>query len=451
MRKIVIPILFLAVVAVAWPVYVGVQVENTLREPQSSQLGDVRVHHAIRSYERENYRARASSVLEFRSDDIEFELVLDHRIRHRLLGATVKTELADSRVGQGLPLALEDAIAQAAPRAETWVGLGGGLSSRLSSRPVRLQLGAAGHGENDTLQLELGAGQGGVSYSPERLLLSFDTDGAAVAEGRKRLDLGHLHYGLLVHPGPDGRYGRLPDYDLSFGVGQLRFQHGEVESLAADKLQLSAWQNSTPKHIDQVIRMRTERLRSGSLELFALESHLNALRWHRPTVLRLLDDLQHLPFASADPTARSGLVAAILLEGLQQMIAHDPVVFGELRLNTEPEKRLRLDLDLGLRGDADLLARRPLESLAASLDMELGVELIGEMSDWLKERALLDDAEVTAFRDWLEQGTEKQWIRQRNGVLNSRLQLEGGRLTVNGRDQTALLLALVFGAAGGMF
>ncbi|AGA33096.1 hypothetical protein TVNIR_1427 [Thioalkalivibrio nitratireducens DSM 14787] len=451
MRKILIPILFLVAVAAAWPVYVGVQVENALREPQTSQLGEFRVHHAIRTYERENYRARASSVLQFRREGTDFELVLDHRIRHRLLGATVKTQLADGRVEQGLPPVLEDAIAQAAPRAETWVGLGGGLSSRLSSRPFRLNLGADGLGEEDALQLELAAGQGGVSYSPERLLLSFDTESASVTEQKKRLDLGQLHYGLLVHPGPDGRYGRLPDYDLSFGVGRLRFGDGNVEVLAADKLQLSAWQNSTPQHLDHVLRMRMERLRSGSLELIALESHLNALRWHRPTILRLLDDLQHLPLAAPDRSAQRGLLVGALFEGLQQMIAHDPVVFGELRLNTEPEKRLRMNLDLGLRGDAQQLATRPLESLAASLEMELGAELIDEMNAWLQDRALLDDAEVTAFRDWLEQGTEEQWIRLRNGILSSRLQLEGGRLMVNGRDQTALLLALVFGAAGGMF
>ena len=176
MRKILILFLLLVLAAAAWPVYVGVQVEAALREGWTGQLGDVRFHHSVADYSRENYRARATTVLHVVGDGMDFELHLDHRIRHRLLGAVVATRLASRPNAADLPPHWRAALAQAQPRADSWLGLGGGVSSRLSTRPLQVAWADPVAESQSGRLLEVGAGQGGLSLSAERLVLSFDTE-----------------------------------------------------------------------------------------------------------------------------------------------------------------------------------------------------------------------------------------------------------------------------------
>jgi hypothetical protein len=440
-RKIIVVIAILAAIAVAWPIYVGVQVEHALQEPRTAFLGGVRIDHAITGYQREHYRARATSVVHVLGNDLDFEVHLEHRIRHRLLGAAADTRLAARQPEGILPPEWLAALLQGQPRADSWLGLGGGVSSRLSSRPVQVAWPDAAGGEG--VRLELGGGQGGVAYSAERVVLSFDTDALSVTDGEAVLHIEQPHYGLLLHPGPEGGYGRLPDFDLGVGARRLTLRDGGSELIAAESLQVSSWQNSAADRLDSLLRLRAEAVRSPDLDLDGLEVHLTALRWHRPTVLRFVEDLGGVRAIAPEPGSRAGLVLGLLLDGLQRMIAEDPRVQGELRLNSDPEKRLRVSLDLGLKGDAALLAARPLEALSLALDFEAGTELVDAMA------VLSGDPE--ALRAWVDQGLKEQWIESGSGQLSSRLRLSDGRLLINDKDQTILLLAIVFALGQGMF
>ena len=443
MRKILILCLLLVLAAAAWPVYVGVQVETVLREARTGQFGDFRFHHSVADYHRDNYRARATTVLHVVGDGMDFELHLDHRIRHRLLGAAVDTRLASTQNAADLPPPWRAALAQAQPRADSWLGLGGGVSSRLSTRPVQVAWPEALAEDQGGRLLEVGAGQGGLALSQERLVLSFDTETLRLESRGASLLLDEFHYGLLLHPGPEGLYGRLPDYDLGLGAGRLSLEQGGRELFGADSLQMSAWQNSTVRQMDSLLRLRAKEVRSADLELEGLDLHLSALRWDRPTVMGFVQAREGVASMELDPQARTGLVLGMILDGLHQMIAHDPRVQGGISVNSDPDKRLRVHLDLGLQGDAERIATRPLEALDLALEVEIGTVLFEEL-----ER-LAGDPEI--LRTWLERGINDGWIEVRDSQLSSRLRMEEGRLLINDSDQTILLLALVFALGQGMF
>lgn len=452
MRKILIALLLVVVAAAAWPVYVGVQIENALEEPFTLHVGELHIHHVVDRYERERYRARATSVLHVVGEGLDFELELEHRIDHRLLGAAVQTRTAPGLADGGrMPALWAAALAQARPRADSWLGLGGGVSSRLSSRPVLIARDADPDEEPVPFRLHLGAGQGGIAYSPERMVLSFDTDRLDFTEGERRLLLEQLYFGLVVHPDPDGRYGPLPDYDIGLGSGLVSFTRGDREILALEGLQMSSNQNSAANRLDSLWRARAEELRSVGLGLETLDLQLTALRWHRPTLLQFMEDLEGVRAMALATDLRTGLLLGMVLEGLQRMIEHDPSLKGHLRLNSQPGKHVRLAVDLGLSGEPETFASRPLESIALNLDFEAGVALLEEVAALLEAEAGLDPNAGMDLQTWLELAVDEEWAHVENGVLSSRLRMEDGRLLINGRDQTVLLLALVFGIARGMF
>lgn len=451
LRKILIALLLVVVAAAAWPVYVGVQIENALEEPFTGYVGALRVHHAVDRYERERYRARATSVLHIVGEGLDFELELEHRIDHRLLGAAVQTRTAPGRADGKIPALWAAALAQARPRADSWLGLGGSISSRLSSRPVLISREADDDEEPVPFRLHLGAGQGGIAYSPERMVLSFDTDRLDFTEGERRLLLEQLYFGLVVHPDGDGRYGPLPDYDIGLGSGLFAFTRGDREILALEALQMSSNQNSVANRLDSLWRVRAEELRSVGLGLETLDLKLTALRWHRPTLLQFVEDLEGVRAMALATDLRTGLLLGMVLEGLQHMIEHDPSLEAHLRLNSQPGKHVRLNADLGLSGEPEAFAARPLESIALNLDFEAGVALLEEVAALLEAEAGVDPTGSMDLQAWLELAVDEEWAHVDNGVLSSRLRMEDGRLLINGRDQTVLLLALVFGIARGMF
>ncbi len=444
MRRILVLVVVLALVAVAWPVYVGIQVERALFEARTGHLGDLRFTHRVLDYRRDNFRARATSEMHVVGEDADFRVNLEHRIRHRLLGASIDTRISSDQPSGDLPAHWHALLVQAQPRADSWLGLGGGVSSRISSRPVRTSWTDAQLGNGAPVYLEVAEGKGGLAYSAERLVLSFDTESLHLSVGDLRAEIGDLHYGLLVHPGPDGRYGALPDFDLGLGADRMRLALGGHERLSAQSLQMSSWQNSSDRHLDTLVRLRAKAVEAGGIELEqGLDLHLNALRWHRPTVLRFLAIEEELRGMELAAEARASLVLGTVLEGLQQMIVLDPRFLGGLTLYGDPATKLRLQFDVGLRGDAQRVATRPLEALDLHLDLEAGLDLLADLAD--------SAGESEALRAWLERGIQEEWIEIRDGQVSTRLRMDEGRLMINDRDRTVLLLALVFALGQGMF
>lgn len=449
MRKILILVIVLIVGAAVWPIYVGVQVDAALQEPRTARLGDVRITHDVVEYQRGHYRAQATSVLQIQGDDLDVELRLEHAIHHRMLGATARSRLAGEPVVGTVSAPWREALAQGRPRAESWLGLGGGVSSRWSTQPIRIAWPGVDPGPERTLAVA--SGQGGLAYSPERLVLSFDTPGATLTEGVAQLHLEQLHQGLLIHPGPEGSYDRLPDYDISLGAAKVRLERGDAQPLTADFLRASASQNSTARRLDSLLRLRMDAVRSGDAELGALELSLNALNWHRPSVLRVIEDLDDVRALPLEPEARTGLVLGILLEALEDLVVHEPSVQATFRLDDAAGRRLWAHLDAGLQGDTEQWSHAPLESLTLNLDLELARDFIDPLSGVLHAQSLTAMNAAEILHQLLEDAAAQEWVLSEDDRFLSSLRVDAGRLYINEQDRTVLLLALVFGVAGGMF
>lgn len=455
MRRILILVLVLVAGAATWPVYVGIQVENALSEPATGQIGEIRLDHRVTDYRRDRYGASADGVLQVTGRGLDFALPVEHRIRHHLLGASAQSRLVGLPDPETLPARWRAVLQQAAPRADSWLGLGGGVNMRFATQSVRLAEEDASAESGTGFALTLGAGQGGLAHTPERIVVSFDMGTLEWVESDNGLRLENVYFGLLLHPGEDGGYERLPDYDIGLGAGSVSLQWRGQELMGMDGLQMSSWQNSTQERLDSLLRLRADAFRSAGLALEAMDLHLSALRWSRPALLGVINDLERVRAMELAPDLRAGLLLGVVLERVQEMIGDDPVLQGHLRLHGAPGRHARVQLDLGLRGDAETFASRPLESVALIFELEMAVALIEEfVALFHLEAGATGDQNgsgADAVQKWLELAVAENWIRIDDGVVHSRLEMEQGRLLINERDQTVLLLALVFGLARGMF
>lgn len=433
-------------VLLAWPVYVGMNVERMAQAPQSFQVSHLRIDHQPLDYQRGVYTARSESLLRIIGEGLELELRLEHLLRHRMLGATVTTRLVGVReTGDGV-VAWEPVLLQARPRAESWVGLGGGVSSRLSSRAARVVL-SPGQPDLDgtATVLDLAAGQGGLAYTRERMLLSFDTEGFGLFGSRQNLSGEQVYFSLLVQPGPGGDYAQLPDYDLSFGVENLAARAGDAEFATAHSLRAAAWQNSTGKRMDSLLRLRAAGIRGLGLEFDHLEVSVNAQRWPRTGLLRALQDWREGGKWSAAEGRKQ--LESILVE-MAGSDSHAQVLF---ELNDELSRKFRLALDLAPGADADARSVLSLEGWKVEAEMHLGHDLFDEVLATVHSGDP-DPADGTAsIRLWLDQAVREGWVVQAENHLSSRVELGGGRLMINGRDHSLLLLALLWAINSGAF
>lgn len=450
-RKILMALPLILAPLAAWPIYVGVQVEQATQQPQSVQVGELWIQHLPQHYERTYYSADAGSFLEIHDGDVEVRLQLQHRVQHRILGAELETRLVDVQVNEEAPPGLREALIRAQPNAESWVGLGGGVNVRLQTRPFSLQW-PMDAGETDTVRiLDLADGRGGLAYTRERIVLSFDTPRISISDGVRVLEVDGAHYGLLVHPGPGGDYVTLPDYDLSLGAEEVRLREGESERLAMRSLWVAAWQNSAHERLDSVFRLKVGAIDAPPISLQAIDVHLSALRLDRQALLTLMHNLEGLRLEDVPPEARSGLAWGIAFETLKKMAAGDPLFQAGMHLNPDSGRRLSVAADLALKNDRELLDTRPLEAVVLGLEIETGREAMAELESLFRASGLLEEGAGDVFEQWLEHALSEGWVLESSDGLRTRLRLEDGRLYINGEDRTLLWLATVFAIGGGMF
>lgn len=440
-RNILILVAFLLVVVVAWPIYVGYQVETALSQVRTVWLGEVRLQHTVRHYERENFQARVVSELHVQAEDVDFFLELEHHIQHRMLGVSIRSRLLNGLHPPSYAPLLNEWLAQAMPRAESWVGLGGGVSSRFFTQPARVTL-PRGRGGF----LDVGYGQGGVTYSQERIVVSFDTRSLTLANSGWNLVLRRPALGVLVHPVATGELGHLPDYDINLGAENIRLTESEQAVLLARSLQMTAWQNSTGHHLDSLLRLRSEDVMLLDLSIEKLETHISALGWYRPALVQAVKDWEHRAKQVPPVRMRPQQVTALFLETLAEMVAYQPRLQGELRLYNEPEQRLRLTLDAALTGDPNRFMERPLDGLDLQADLEWGGALVATVMAAWSEALGLDEYDQAAVQTWLDEALEAGWYDFEGGRYRSHAALQQGRLFLNGEDRSDLLVAAFLSA-----
>ncbi|MGM0552647.1 MAG: DUF945 family protein [Pseudomonadota bacterium] len=453
MRKWGIVGLLLLLMAAAWPLIVGMLVERTVTEAHAAQLGGSELRHEMLDYQRGYLGATGRSRLVIEEADRRFVIELTHRVRHGLLGARGNSEVdldaLEAPPGSPVPHLLRSLDLQIHTRS----GLTGGVTARAAFDALRLDLNAipefAEHlGSVDPVWLELGSGQGRFAWSAEQILLSLDVPELRLSDRHTDLRLEQARYVTVFKADPDGVFGLLPDYEGGLGAARVALTTSDGV-LELQRPRMDFLQSTHAELMDSHARLQLDaaRLQSGSDEVLALQAldlRTGMLRWHRPTLVDLVAQMQALEARALEPDQRNALIGASVAEALQAMIEDRPALTLRLSLNEVPARQVELDSELGLRGTRQDFATRPLETLA--LDMRLGLGL-----EWADAVARAwPELELDA---WLQSAAAQGWLRRDDEARQWRghLEVEGGRVRVNGEDRTAALMATLFALAGGMF
>ena len=424
MRKILLLGSFPLIAAILWPIYVGIQVEQVLREGKSLSLAGLDVHHAFLDYHRERYRSRATSRIQVLGQNIEFQANMEHDIRHRLLGVSIESRMPSNGLHDAWRHPLQAALLEAAPRGESWVGLGGGVRSRIFSKPVQLTGGNNGVG-NGTLSLtvEVGSMHGGFSYSPERAVLSLDTERLVLSNGRATVELDELHHTLMVHAASEGSFRQLPSYDRGFGVGRILLRYDAKEWFEARSLQGVSLQSTIGERPHSAVRLRGEAVRVGGFAFESMDLYSSGRPWHWSDRHPLLGDIECVATLGPCPESRPGSLSGTALVRVQQLLAKSLPLQGRLQLTSDPEHQLHLDMDWVVGDDAVALTERPLEAMQLILDLELGprlVEAIQKAPDSMVAEMDLGQG----MQRWLAKGITEGCVEWRDGVLCSLLRMK---------------------------
>ncbi len=443
----------LLVVVAAWPLMVGMQVASTVTEAHEVRLGSVELRHQMLEYERGYLGATGRSRLVIEDGGQRFVLEMSHRVRHGLLGARgdsfVDLDALEAPPGSPIPHLLRSLDLQVHTRS----GLTGGVTARAAFDALRLDLATvpefAEHlGSADPVWLELGPGQGRFAWSAEQILLSLDLPDLRLSDRHTDLRLEQARYVTVFKADPDGVFGLLPDYEGGLGAARAVLTAGDGV-LELQRPRMDFLQSTHAELMDSHARLQldTARLRRGSDEVLALQAldlRTGMLRWHRATLVDLIAQVQALEDRALAPDQRNALIGASVAEALQGMIEDRPALTLHLSLNEVPARQVVLDSELGLRGTRQDFATRPLETLALDMRVGLGLEWADAVARAWPELGLDAWLQSAAAQGWLHRDDEaRQW--------RGHLEVEAGRVRVNGEDRTAALMATLFALAGGMF
>ncbi|WP_018649341.1 MULTISPECIES: DUF945 family protein [unclassified Thioalkalivibrio] len=453
MRKWIVLLLVLLIVVAAWPVFVGGQVERNVTESQQARIGEVDLRHEMVEYRRSYRTATARSELTLDDGETELVIPLEHRVRHGVLGAR-----GESNVDLGALEAPEGSLAAHLLHeldlvVQTHAGMGGRLTTRVQFEPLTLDLmevpDVADRVDGEgPLWLELDAGQGRFAWSAEQLLLSLDLPALRLHDDEADLRVEQGRFATVFEPDEDGIYGRLPDYEGGLAAAQLRFrdEQGEME---LTRPRVNAFQKTNNDRLDSRLRLEIDEVRlreadADVLELETVDLQFAMLRWDRPALLQMIQDLEVLQERDLERGQRLALGGSVITDAIERMIEHRPAVELKASFNKSPAHQVALETELGLRGDARGFRTRPLETLVLDSELRLGLEWVREFDAAYPDAELDERLHALAAQGWLQRDADAELWR---GHLN----MEDGRVYVNERDRTAALLGMLFALSGGMF
>ena len=420
--------------AVLWPIYVGIQVEEALREGKRLSLAGLEIHHVVLDWQRDLYRSRAISRIHVLGQEIDFKVNVEHDIRHRLLGVSIESRLKNRGLHTTCLNPWQKALLESDPRGESWVGLRDGIRSRLYSKPVQITWSPNRYAQGSVpFYFEAGPILGGFSYSPERAVLSLDTERLTLSNGRATLELDGLHHTLVVYESSARTFRDLPNYDYGLGVGRTLFRYDGRDRFDARALRASSSQNQIGDHSINTVRLRGEVVRVGEFALERMDLHLSGEQWSLP-------DRHLLPGNSIWPDSRrpwmdfrQDSLAGTVLDLLHQPIGQNPALRGRLQFNFDPEHQHHLKISWVVRGDGVALNDHPAKAMRLEVGLELAPTLVEALQGFLDPTvAEMDLGE--SMQKWLEERLDEAWGQRGTGPLNDNLRKENERFLVNGQD-----------------
>ena len=454
MRKWFVLALLVVVAAAAWPMVVGFQAEEAVVGNHAAQVGETHLRHEMLEYDRGYLRAHGRSQLIIEDARGRLEIPLVHDVRHGLLGAR-----SDSFVDlDNLSVARDSLLGQLLRALNLQVhsraGIGGGVTTRVTFDALRLDLmtvpEVAARAQTDgPLWLDLAAGRGRFAWSSEQILLSLDLPRLTLSDERFDWVVHEARYVTSFEPDAAGEYGRLPDYEGGLAAAGIELREGDAMRLQVERPRLDAFQSTRNDRLDSHLRLRVDRARANAgadeaLTLEALDLQAGVMRWDRPTLLRLIAELEAIEARGIEDDQGVALIGSALIDAVVGMIEHQPAVRLEGSLNHEPPRQLLLNAELGLRGSRQAFATRPLETVVLDSELRLGLEWVAEFDAAYPAIELDKRLHALAADDWIQRDAAA-------GYWHTAVVVEDGRVEVNDEDRTAALLALLFASSGGMF
>ncbi|WP_018935411.1 DUF945 family protein [Thioalkalivibrio sp. ALJ24] len=456
MRKWILLVLVLGLLAAGWPWYVGGQVEDTLEAGLDTQAGGLELRHELDEYRRGYREASARGTLHLTLQDEEYRIPLLHEVHHGVLGARVRTRLdtdeLDTEPGDAPELA--DVLRQLDPRADSRSGLGGGLTTRVKLSGVRMDIAewpamAAWQTAEGPAWLEFGEALLQLAWSDEQALVSMSIPRLRLDQAGGTLELEGVRQVLALEPDVHGSWGPLPDFEGGVAVDRLEWvRPGCGNGVMLHRARINAFQTRHEDRLDSRARLEIENMevadagwrearRSGPVDV-----QLGMERWDRAALVELVESLRDPSFRALDPDQRRDLTHAAILDAISASLERSPAISLKGTMNTAPERHLELDGELVLSGAPERFRVRPMESVA--LDIRAGVGL--EWPDSLEGLAQPDP-----LHRFLAAAEADAWLEREGERLDGHLVMRDGRIFVQDRDRTASALGLLFAVSGGMF
>lgn len=454
MRKWVVLALVVVLVAAMWPVVVGSQAEEAVVGNHVVRVGEIRLRHEMLEYDRGYLRAQGRSQLIIEDARRHLEIPLVHDVRHGLLGARSDSFVDLQNLSVPADSLLGHLLRSLDLQVHSRAGVGGGVTTRVTFDALRMDLMtvpevAARIGTDGPLWLDLAAGRGRFAWSSEQILLSLDLPRLMLSDEQFDWVVHKARYATTFEPDATGEYGRLPDYEGGLAAAGLELREGDAMRLEVERPRLDAFQSTNNDRMDSHLRLRVDRARvnagaDDALTLEALDLQAGVLRWDRPTLLRLLAELDAIEARGIEGDQGVALIGSALIDAVVGMIEHQPAVRLRGSLNHEPPRQLMLEAELGLRGSQQAFATRPLGTVVLDSELRLGLEWAAEFDAAYPAIELDKRLRALAADDWIQRDAEA-------GYWYTAVAVKDGRVEVNDEDRTAALLALLFASSGGMF
>ncbi|ACL73095.1 hypothetical protein Tgr7_2015 [Thioalkalivibrio sulfidiphilus HL-EbGr7] len=452
-RLLLLPLLLLAALILAWPIWLGGQAQRHLDNWQGGNLGDMRVDHRLEVFERGWFTSSATSQLHLVVQGEPVDFAMRHRIRHGYGALTLESEpvypddVAErlrAVFGDRVPLSLHTVIDPITDSAEL----------RITSPAFETEL-----PEEPGSWLRSAGMEGVFQWNRQRLVGGLELPELEMRDADSHVRLRGQRLDLdLTDPG-----NRLADGWFEYRVDVLDLEgHDQQGPLHLERLRLRSGQNRQGEFLHLHFDLGFGALRVADWESTGGDMRLRLGPLHGEVYDLFLERLEGLN--ELDEVQAGEMAGLILLQSLPYMLVHSPALNLETLRLRMPEGELELKLSARFDGEGfdpntvDYLPRLGLDgrfqggkALLEGLAGEISLRSMEDEEGTPMDPALREMLTRSLGRGVMEGLVEQGYMVAGEDAYRAELELRDSRLTLNGQDQSQWLYLLLMGlfASGG--